>query len=173
MQAGEQLGLEHVRNAGSEAIAEANRFVDPDLRRMTQTLDDLDLPPRLHELTAQAWAELNRLADPGGDTPDVHANLDQLREAYTELYAESEAISRSSVVAAEQRARKQSKPVPRPAPPPAPSRRGPDPAPAPRAGPGHAPPQAARAARPRPLLTGSAVLGRSRAGRLTQDWTGA
>ena len=33
-------------------IREVHRFVDPDLRRMSQTLDDLDLPPRLHELTA-------------------------------------------------------------------------------------------------------------------------
>ena len=33
----------------------------------------------------------------------MHATLDQLREAYVDLYAEAEAISRSSVVAAEQR----------------------------------------------------------------------
>ncbi len=99
-----------------EAIEAGNGFVDPDLRRMTQTLDDLGLPPRLHELTAQTWAELNRLAEPGGDTPEVHQALDQLREAYTELYAESEAISRSSVVAAEHRVRKQVKPAPAPDP---------------------------------------------------------
>jgi hypothetical protein len=116
MRAGEQLGLQHVRDAGAEAIEAGNRFVDPDLRRMTQTLDDLALPRRLHELTAQTWAELNRLAEPGGDTPEVHETLDQLRDGYTELYAESEAISRSSVVAAEQRARKQVKADSAPAP---------------------------------------------------------
>ena len=42
----------------------------------------------------------------------MHATLDQLREAYADLYAEAEAISRSSVVAAEQRARR---PAPAPA----------------------------------------------------------
>ena len=37
----------------------------------------------------------------------MHAALDQLREAYVDLYAEAEAISRSSVVAAEQRTKRQ------------------------------------------------------------------
>jgi len=118
---GEQLGLEHVQHASPAAIEEGDRFVDPDLRRMTQTLDDLDLPPRLHELTDRTWTELNRLAEPGGDTPEVHEALDGLRQAYVELYAESEAITRSSVVAAEQRGRRTHAKPPTPAPPPAPS----------------------------------------------------
>ena len=109
MQVGEQLGLEHVLHAKSEAIRDGHRFVDPGLRRVTQTLDDLNLPPRLHEITGETWHELNKLADPGGDTPEVHAALDQLREAYVDLYEESEAISRSSAVAAEQRTRKQAR----------------------------------------------------------------
>ena len=104
---GEQLQLQHVLHANSEAIRDGHRFVDPSLRRMTQTLEELNLPPKLHELTAETWAELNKLAEPGGDTPDVHATLDQLREAYVDLYAEAEAISRSSVVAAEQRTKRQ------------------------------------------------------------------
>ena len=90
-------------HADSEAIRDGHRFVDPGLRRMTQTLDDLALPRRLHELVEATWAELNRLADPGGDVPQVHQALDELREAYTELYEESAAISRSSVVAERKR----------------------------------------------------------------------
>ncbi len=109
MQVGETLGLQHVLHARSEAIRDGHRFVDPGLRRVTQTLEDLQLPPRLHELTAETWSELNKLADPGGDTPAVHAALDDLREAYVDLYEESAAISRSSVVAAEQRTRRQLK----------------------------------------------------------------
>ena len=103
MQVGEQLQLQHVLHANSEAIRDGHRFVDPSLRRMSQSLDDLALPPKLHELTAETWAELTKLADPGGDTAEAQATLDQLREAYVDLYAEAEAISRSSVVAAEQR----------------------------------------------------------------------
>jgi hypothetical protein len=106
MQAAEQLQLQHVLHAKSEQIRDGHRFVDPDLRRVTQSLADLELPPRLHELTQQTWNELNKLAEPGGDTPGAHAALDQLREAYVDLYAEAEAISRSSVVAAEQRVKK-------------------------------------------------------------------
>lgn len=106
MAVGEQLGLQHVMHAKSEQIRDGHRFVDPSLRRMSQSLDDLGLPPRLHELTADTWTELTKLADPACDTPDAHATLDQLREAYVDLYAESEAISRSSVVAAEQRTKR-------------------------------------------------------------------
>jgi hypothetical protein len=109
MQAAEQLQLQHVLHAKSEQIRDGHRFVDPGLRRVTQSLSDLDLPPRLHELTEQTWEELNKLAAPGGDAPEVHAALDQLREAYVDLYAEAEAISRSSVVAAEQRVKRELK----------------------------------------------------------------
>ncbi|MEV7430011.1 sulfotransferase family protein [Nocardioides sp. NPDC092400] len=109
MHAGETLGLQHVLHARSEQIRDGHRFVDPSLRRVTQSLEDLGLPRRLHDLTADTWTELNKLADPGGDVPEVHRNLDQLRESYVELYEESEAISRSSVVAAEQRVRRELK----------------------------------------------------------------
>ena len=109
MQLGETLSLQNVLHAKSEQIRDGHRFVDPGLRRVTQSLADLDLPPRLHELTEQTWGELNKLAEPGGDTAEVHANLDQLREAYVDLYAEAEAISRSSVVAAEQRVKRELK----------------------------------------------------------------
>ena len=115
MSVAETLQLQHVLHCDSEQIRDGHRFVDPGLRRMQQTLDDLELPPRLHELTAATWDELNKLADPGGDTPAVHAALDELREAYVDLYEESAAISRSSVVAAEQRTKRQGPPGPQPA----------------------------------------------------------
>lgn len=95
-----QLDLQSVLHADSEQIRDGHRFIDPSLRRVDLDLADLDLPPRLHELTEETWAELNKLADPGGDTAEVHATLDQLRESYVALYEEAEAISKSSVVAA-------------------------------------------------------------------------
>ena len=103
----EQLQLQHVLHADSEQIREGHRFVDPNLRRMSQTLADLGLPAQLHELVGSTWEALNGLADPGGDTPEAHATLDQLREAYVDLYEEAAAISRSSVVAAEQTLKRQ------------------------------------------------------------------
>jgi len=116
MHVAENLQLQHVLHADSEQIREGHRFVDPNLRRMSQSLADLGLPKQLHELTAATWEELNKLADPGGDAPAVHEALDQLREAYVDLYEESAAISRSSVVAAEQRLKRQRNDAP-PAPP--------------------------------------------------------
>ena len=109
MQLGEQLELQNVLHAKSEQIRDGHRFVDPGLRRVTQSLADLQLPPKLHDLTGQTWDELNKLAEPGGDTAEAHTTLDQLREAYVDLYAEAEAISRSSVVAAEQRVKRELK----------------------------------------------------------------
>jgi len=107
MHVAETLQLQHVLHADSEQIRAGHRFVDPTLRRMSQTLADLGLPQQLHELTGSTWEELNKLADPGGDTPAAHEALDQLRAAYVDLYEESAAISRSSVVAAEQRLKRQ------------------------------------------------------------------
>jgi hypothetical protein len=124
MDVGERLQLQHVLHANSEQIRDGHRFVDPSLRRVALTLDDLALPPRLHELVGETWTELNRLADPGGDTAGAHAALDQLREAYTDLYAEAEAISRSSVVHTEHVLKGRGRPGPAPQAEPASSPRG-------------------------------------------------
>ena len=85
--------LQTIVHTRSDQIREVHRFIDPTLRRVTQTLDDLALPRRLHELTAETWEQLNRLADEGGDTPEAHHALDQLRDAYVELY---EGLARGS-----------------------------------------------------------------------------
>jgi hypothetical protein len=101
---GETLDLRHVLDARSEAIREGHRFIDPSLRRVTATLDALELPARLREITAESWTALDAMAEPGGDTSDARTTLDQLRTAYVDLYDESEAITRSTVVAATARA---------------------------------------------------------------------
>ncbi len=123
---GETLGLGSVLGADAERVRDGHRFVDPSLRRMTHGLDDLDLPPRLRELAEESWTALGSLAEPGGDVPALHATLDSLRESYVDLYAEAEAISRSSVVAA-RRARRPPAGASPPSPGPGP---GPGPAPA-------------------------------------------
>ncbi len=155
MHVGETLQLQSVRHASSEQIRDGHRFVDPSLRRMTQTLADLGLPPRLHELVGETWEELSRLAEPGGDTPAAHAALDGLREAYGDLYAEAAAISRSSVVHAEQRVRRQLGRPPAPGTAPAPS--APSPSGADRI------PHGVRAAVPAPVRRGlRRIAGRER-----------
>ena len=54
----------------------------------------------IREIAEATWQQLDLLADPGGDTPEVHAKLDVLRRDYGLLYAEAEALARSSVDAA-------------------------------------------------------------------------
>lgn len=98
MRVGEALDLQTLVNMDSERIRDVHRFIDPTLRRVNQSLADLGLPKRLHELTAATWEELDKLADDGGDTPAAHETFDQLRAAYVDLYEEAEAISRSTAL---------------------------------------------------------------------------
>ncbi|PVG82586.1 sulfotransferase family protein [Nocardioides gansuensis] len=116
MHVGHALDIQSLIHTRSDQIRAVHRFIDPTLRRVNQSLDDLALPTRLHELVAETWGELNKLADEGGDTPEAHTALDQLREAYTELYEEAEAISRSSAVAARVKALNEAARAPEPAP---------------------------------------------------------
>ena len=104
---GHALDLQSIIHVGSDRIRDVHRFIDPSLRRVSVDLADLGLPKRLHELTAETWAELNKLADEGGDTTTAHETFDQLREAYIDLYDEAEAISRSTAVHARLEGRRQ------------------------------------------------------------------
>jgi hypothetical protein len=62
-------------------------------------------------MAEEVWGLLQPLADPGGDSAEAHAALDAARERYGALYAEAEAISQSSVTAANPR-KKAQKPKP-------------------------------------------------------------
>ena len=106
MHVGKALDLQTIIHTRSDQIREVHRFIDPTLRRVTATLDDLALPKRLHDLTGQTWEELNKLADEGGDTAARHATFDQLRTEYVDLYEEAAAISRSTAEHARHQARR-------------------------------------------------------------------
>jgi hypothetical protein len=97
---GETLDLQAVRDADFGAIRRVHRLVDPALHRVRQTLDDVDLPAQLRELTEETWRSLDSLADPGADTTAAHTDLDALRLAYIKLYEEAEGIAMSSVLMA-------------------------------------------------------------------------
>lgn len=97
---GEQLELADVTHAGTGRMQEVHGFVDPRLHRVRVSWDDLDVPKNLRSLALDTWTELNRLAEPDGDTESVHAGLDELRREYADLYAEAEAMAQSSIDAA-------------------------------------------------------------------------
>ncbi|GAW50226.1 MULTISPECIES: sulfotransferase family protein [unclassified Nocardioides] len=109
---GQQFDLRAVKIAAANDIRRVHQFVDPTLRRVQLTWDDLELPPRLREIAQESWQQLDRLADEGGDTADVHARLDELRGAYAGLYAEAEALTQSTAIAARREGRTQPGPAP-------------------------------------------------------------
>jgi hypothetical protein len=97
---GQQFDLDAVKSASANDIRKVHAFIDPSLRRVQLTWDDIEVPARLREIAEESWQNLDRLADDGGDTPEVHDRLDELRAAYAEMYDESEAIAQSTALAA-------------------------------------------------------------------------
>ena len=99
-----------------ERFPGVDRFVDPTLHRNRIRWDELDVPERMRDMAEQVWSQLQPLADPGGDTPELHRTLDEARAAFGELYREAESIAQSSITAAKPRRKAKKK-----APPPPPS----------------------------------------------------
>ena len=94
---GEAFDLAGVKTAMAVDIAEVHRFIDPSLRRVTMTWDDIGVPARLRGLADETWQALDAVAT--DDTETTQATCDQLRAAYAEMYADAEAFAHSSVVA--------------------------------------------------------------------------
>lgn len=97
---GAELDIAQIGLAGTAKMQEIHAFVDPNLRRVRATWDDLLVPANLREVAEAAWEQLNLLAEPDGETAEVHQTLDELRRAYGAIYADAEAMANSSVVAA-------------------------------------------------------------------------
>jgi len=104
---GQELDLETIKGATANDIRKVHQFIDPDLKRVRTTWDDVAVPSRLREIAEETWRGLGKLAEPDGDTPDVHALLDEVREAYVAFYDEAEAVAQSSVIAARREGRQQ------------------------------------------------------------------
>jgi hypothetical protein len=97
---GERHDLVAVKEANANDVRAVHAFIDPDLRRTQATWDDVVVPARLRDLADATWEQLDRLAEPDGDTPEVRTALDGLRAAYADLYGEAEAIAHSTTLAA-------------------------------------------------------------------------
>jgi hypothetical protein len=97
---GREFGIAAIEGATANQVRAVHDFVDPQLRRVQLTWDDIEVPTRLRDLAEETWQNLDKLAVEGGDTPDIHDRLDELRAAYAELYDEAEAIASSSALAA-------------------------------------------------------------------------
>jgi hypothetical protein len=104
---GQALDLRRVQEASANDIRKVHQFIDPDLKRVQTTWDDVEVPGRLREIAEETWQGLSKLVEPGGDTADVHALLDEVRESYVAFYDEAEAVAQSSVIAARREGRQQ------------------------------------------------------------------
>ena len=97
---GEAFDLPAVKTAMANDIAQVHKFIDPSLRRVTLTWDDVEVPHSLRDLAEETWQTLDGLADEGGDTAAAHEHSDQLRVAYDDMYADAEAFAHSTTLAA-------------------------------------------------------------------------
>ncbi|MGH3358230.1 MAG: sulfotransferase family protein [Nocardioidaceae bacterium] len=114
VRAGDVLELRRIQAASADGMRRVHNFIDPSLRRVTLTWADVDVPSRLRELADATWDELNRLAEPDGDTDAVHGSLDELRDAYTRYYEDAEAIANSSLIASRRAGAASAPPAPQP-----------------------------------------------------------
>jgi hypothetical protein len=96
------LGLGLVDGAGEQRLADAATLVDPTLHRSSAGWDDLDVPPRLLDLTVHAYDALGGMVGtPSADQEDQHARLDALSAELRDYYDECAdvAVSRASATA--------------------------------------------------------------------------
>ena len=102
--AADLLELPKLQGGGlRERFPAVDKFVDPTLHRNRIRWDQLDVPASVRDMAEQVWMQLQPLADPGGDTAELHAELDRARDAYAELYREAESVAQSSITAAKPR----------------------------------------------------------------------
>lgn len=74
-------------------------FVNPDLRRVQVTWDDLQIPAELQEIAEGIWQATNTLRDNAGVDDAASASLDGLRGRYDSLFHASAAISDDATTA--------------------------------------------------------------------------
>ena len=82
-----------------------DEFIEPDLRRIRVTWDDLDVPDALREIAQSTWDHLDILAGRHGASAEVSEGLDALASRYARLLEASHALAYDEVYAAAAEAR--------------------------------------------------------------------
>ena len=103
----DELGLTYEGDLTPGVHHPVDDFIDPDLRRVRVTWDDLDVPADLQEIAQGVWDALMVLFDAGGQDEGASATLDELGARYERLFSDAAAISHDTIeeAAAEARAK--------------------------------------------------------------------
>jgi hypothetical protein len=91
------LGLTYNSDLAAGEHHPVDDFIDPDLRRVRVTWDDLDVPDDLRELCQLVWDELMRLREPGVDAADVTARLDAADDRWEAMFATATAVAHDAL----------------------------------------------------------------------------
>lgn len=82
-----------------------DEFIDPDLRRVRVTWDELSVPADLRDLAQGIWDQLMVLHAAGGHDDAAETALDELSARYERLFADAAAISHDAMEEARAEAR--------------------------------------------------------------------
>lgn len=93
----DELGLTYNSDLQSSAHHPVDDFIDPDLRRVRVTWDDLQVPDDLKDIAQQTWDTLSVIAASGGIHEHSSRELDGLAERYERLFTDSAAISHDAI----------------------------------------------------------------------------
>lgn len=72
-------------------------FIDPDLRRVRVTWDDVVVPDDLKDLAQETWDQLMVLHAAGGHDDGAEAVLDELADRYVRLFDDAAAIAHDAI----------------------------------------------------------------------------
>lgn len=112
---GNRLNLAYVGVPLDQSPHPVDEFIDPDLKRVRTTWDDVAAPPHLRDIAERVWEALQPLAEPRDDATDASVLLDELRAEYDAMYADSRAIvldaSRAAVSAVKRSGKAANKPT--------------------------------------------------------------
>ena len=101
----DDLGLAYDTDLDPATKSPVDEFIEPDLRRVRATWDDLDLPSELRAIAASTWEHLVVLADHHGVHAESSSALDVLALRYARLVEDAEALSYDAIHAANARGR--------------------------------------------------------------------
>jgi hypothetical protein len=90
------LALNLFERATDQQVADAHDLVDPSLHRSITSWDDLELPPRVLEITTRAYDSYGRLVGvPSERQSETRAELDAIQSELIAYYDESFDVSRT------------------------------------------------------------------------------